>query len=74
MPTFNNIDNELAYYEALAAHQDNERRLAELHQKVHEYVTHLYGESLEALAEPLPTKLSVVAVKPMRRVIVMQPE
>jgi hypothetical protein len=71
MPTFDNIDDKLAYYEALAAHQDKEYRLAELCRKVLGKATHSRGELLEALAEPLPTKQSVVAVEPMRRVTVM---
>ncbi len=73
-PTFDNIADELAYYEALAAHQDKERRLAELRRKVHGKVTHSHGESLEALAEPPPTKRSVVAVEPIQRATVMPPE
>jgi hypothetical protein len=70
-PTFDNIDDELAYYEALAARQYKERRLAELRQKVHGKATHLRGESLEALAEPPPAKRSVVAMEPIRRATVM---
>jgi hypothetical protein len=34
----------------------------------------LRGELLEALAEPPPTKLSVIAVEPIRRATVMPPE
>jgi hypothetical protein len=74
MPTFNNIDDELAYYEALAVCQDKERRLVELCQKVHKKVMHPRDESLKALAEPLPTKWLVVAVKPLGRATVMPPE
>ncbi len=43
MPTFENIDNELACYEALAAHQSEERRLAELCCKLHGKATHSVG-------------------------------
>jgi hypothetical protein len=71
MLTFDNIDDELAYCEALAAHQDKERRLAELHQKVYRIATHSSSESLEALAEPSPMKQSVVAVEPMQRATIM---
>jgi hypothetical protein len=35
MSTFDNIDDELAHYEALAARQDKKRHLAELRRKVH---------------------------------------
>jgi hypothetical protein len=74
MPTFDNINDELAYYEALAARQDKERRLAELCRKVHGKAMQSRGESLETLAEPAPMKWSVVAVEPMRRATVMPPE
>jgi hypothetical protein len=73
-PTFDNIDDELAYYEALAARQDKERRLAELRRKVQGKAVHSLGVSLKALAKPPPEKRSVVAVEPMRRVTVMPPE
>ncbi len=51
MSTFNNIDDELAYYEALMVRHDKERHLAELHRKVQGKVTHSRSESLEALVE-----------------------
>jgi hypothetical protein len=72
--TFDNIDDELAYYEAPAPRQDKECRLVELPRKVHRKATHSRGESMEALAEPLPTEQPVVAVEPMRRATVMPPE
>jgi hypothetical protein len=72
--TFDNIDDKLAYYEALAPRQDKERRLAELRRKIQRKAVHSRGELLEALAEPPPMKRSVVAVEPMRRATLMPPE
>ncbi len=70
-PTFHNIDDKLAYYEALAASQDKERQLVELRRKVQGKAVHSRGKSLETLAKPPPTKQSVVAVEPMQRATVM---
>ncbi len=71
--TFNNIDIELAYYEALAAHHRTEHQLVELRQNVLGKAMHSCDESLDALTEPQPTQRSVVAIKLMGRVTVRPP-